>query len=366
MSFSGYKIPQMAGKLKPMSQVKQLLLMHQQGNSIKYTARSLGISKNTVKSYLQRLQGLDQPIRELLTLSEPALESLFSCGSPAYKDERYVYMRDRLDYYSKELNRKGVTMKLLWEEYISEVRDGYGLTQFRFHLRQQLIARKPSMVLQHEPAHKLYIDFAGHKLAYIDTLTGERIECPVFVACLPYSDYGFAFVVRSQTIEDFIYALRCCLEHLGGAPVILVPDNFKAAVIKANNYEPTLNNHVYLSIDRHYYSVPYKWIGQRVKVIYTRTLVRIYVREEQVALHVRSYEAGKYTTILDHLCSHHQHYLSRSPAYCMKRAEQVSAELHRIIQALFDQGRPAEQNYRTCDGFFSLDCQSRWYHHETS
>ena len=78
------------------------------------------------------------------------------------------------------------------------------------------------------------------------------------------------------------------------------------------------------------------------------------MREEQVALHVRSYEAGKYTTILDHLCSHHQHYLSRSPAYYMKRAEQVSAELHRIIQALFDQGRPAEQNYRTCDGFFSL------------
>ncbi len=30
------------------------------------------------------------------------------------------------------------------------------------------------------------------------------------------------------------------------------------------------NNHIQLTIDNHYYSVPYQWIGERVKVIYTR------------------------------------------------------------------------------------------------
>ena len=42
------------------------------------------------------------------------------------------------------------------------------------------------MVLQHRAGEKLYIDFAGKKLSYIDIDTGEIIACQVFVACLPY------------------------------------------------------------------------------------------------------------------------------------------------------------------------------------
>ena len=38
-----------------MSQIKQLLLMHQQGCSIKKITRTLGMSKNTVKGYLRKL-----------------------------------------------------------------------------------------------------------------------------------------------------------------------------------------------------------------------------------------------------------------------------------------------------------------------
>ena len=54
----------------------------------------------------------------------------------------------------------------------------------------------------------------------------------VFVACLPYTDYGFALCVPSQKSEDFIYAIRKCLEAIGGVPKILVTDNWKSAVIK--------------------------------------------------------------------------------------------------------------------------------------
>jgi len=454
----------MAGKIKPMSQIKQLLLLHQQGKKIKYIARVLGISRNTVKSYLARVDELKLSLQYLISVDDPELEHIFSGGNPAYKDARFEYIKSKLDYYQVQLKQTGVTRKLLWEEYLEEVPGGYGLTQFCFHLNQNLLARRPSMVLSHEPGEKLYIDFAGHKLSYIDIETGEFIYCPVFVACLPYSDYAFAYVVRSQSIDDFIYALKRCLEFIGGSPDILVPDNFKSAIIKANRYEPELNraledfcnhygitvlparvaspkdkalvenqvkliytrvyarlrkqqfyslqslneavlekikkhnqtrmqkkpycreerflsmekmklrslpvepyeikyyreltvaqnNHVYLTIDKHYYSVPYKWIGERVKVIYTRSLVRIYARGEQVAIHPRSYVVGDYSTIIEHLCSHHQHYLKRSPYYYMGRAEKISEPLLQVMQSLFDGGRPAEQNYRTCDGLLSI------------
>ncbi len=427
-------------------------------------ARTLGISKNTVKAYLTKIYELKMSIDDLLSLDDPELERKFHAGNPAYKDDRFEDLKSRLGYFEKELKRPGVNRKVLWEEYRAAYTDGYGYTQFCFHLKQQLIARKPAMVLEHKPGEKLYVDFAGKKLPVIDSQTGEIIWCPVFVACLPYSDYAFVMAVRSQGIEDFIYALRCCLEFLGGAPQILVPDNLKAAIIKANRYEPEINraledfcnyynitilparvakpqdkalvenqvkliyariyaklrnvqffdlhslnqaifeknrdhnqtrmqqkpycreerflasekqllqplperqyemkfyrelkvaknNHILLTCDMHYYSVPYKWIGERVKVIYTRSMVRIYARGEKIAVHQRSFPRGGYTTVREHLCSHHRHYLDRSPEYYMNRAKVQSQPLYEIINKLFEGGRPPEQNYRTCDGLFSL------------
>ena len=97
------------------------------------------------------------------------------------------------------------------------------------------------MVLHHNAGEKLFIDFAGKELSYVDRETGEVVECQVFVACLPYSDYSFAMAMHTQNIGDFIYALTCCLNHVGGAPKTLLPDNLKAAIIKADRYEPDVN-----------------------------------------------------------------------------------------------------------------------------
>jgi len=38
----------------------------------------------------------------------------------------------------------------------------------------------------------------------------------------------------------------------------------------------------------------------------------------------------------------------------MQRAEKISGTFLKLIQGLFDGGRPPEQNYRTCDGLLSI------------
>lgn len=454
----------MAGKPRPMSQIKQLLQLHVQGKSIKFIARSLGISKNTVKAYLAKVSVISLDIQTLLAMDDPIMEAMFHAGNPAYKDERFEHFKSRLDYFSKELGRVGVTKQLLWEEYRSDYPGGYGHSQFCYHLSQQLIARKPSMVLHHQAGEKLFIDYAGKKLFYTDPETGEIVPCQIFVACLPYSDYSFAMAVRSQNINDFLYALGCCLQELGGVPQVLVPDNLKSAIVKASSYEPEVNraledfanhyhttvipararkpkdkalvenqvkliysrvfaklrdrqffdlgslnkaikekimehnqtrmqqkpycrqekflsdekhllqplpeqpfelkyyrelkvaknNHIYLAQDKHYYSVPFAYTGQLTKVIYTRSMVHIYVNAERVAVHVRDYKQGGYTTIKEHLCSAHQHYLDRSPDYYMEKAKSKSDELYQFMMLMFAQNRHPEQLYRTCDGLLNL------------
>jgi transposase/uncharacterized protein YeaO (DUF488 family) len=232
----------MAGKPTRMSLVKQLLRMHQKGKGYKTIARTLSVSKNTVKSYVLKVKESRIPIEELLNLEDPILEKALLAGNPAYKDERYEPLKEKLDYYIKELKKVGVTRTLLWEEYKAEFAPNhYCYSQFCELLRQYRRSSKPSMVLEHYPGDKLYIDYAGKKLSYIDIDTGEVIYVQVFVACLPYSDYCFAMAVPSQKTDDFIMALQCCLKDFGGAPQTLIPDNLKAAIIKASRYEPSVN-----------------------------------------------------------------------------------------------------------------------------
>ena len=453
----------MAGKPKAMSQIKQLLRLHQQGKKIKEIARILEISKNTVKTYLRKVTDGCMNIDDLLKLEDYELSKKFHIGNPAYKQSRYDHFKNKLDYFQKELKRTGVTRQLLWEEYIAKDPLGYKYSQFCHHLDQHDKASKPSMILDHKAGDKLFIDFAGKQLSYIDIDTGEEIKCQVFVACLPYSDYAFALAVRSQSVTDFIYALTCCLNDIGGVPQALVTDNLKSAVIRADNYEPQINraledlanhydttvvptrsrkpkdkalvenqvkliysrvyakirnieffdlpslntaikekvkahnqtrmqkknycrqekfladekhllmplpentfeikhyktykvaqnNHICLTEDQHSYSVPYIHIGKQANVIYTRSMVYIYVDSEKVATHARSYFRGRYTTVESHLCSTHKHYRQRSPEYYMKKAEK-SKELHNLFSVLFTLKRYPEQVYRTCDGMLRL------------
>lgn len=102
------------------------------------------------------------------------------------------------------------------------------------------------MGLDHKPAGQLYINFEGKKLHYVDKSTGALIQCQVFVACLPFSDYSFAMAVPSQSNEDFLYALSRCLHHLGGVHLALVPDNLKTAVVKANHLMSRVSFEVYM------------------------------------------------------------------------------------------------------------------------
>lgn len=65
-----------------MSQIKQLLRLHQQGKGKKFTSRQLGLSKNTVKTYLDKAALSGLRIDDLLALDDPLLEAKLHAGNP--------------------------------------------------------------------------------------------------------------------------------------------------------------------------------------------------------------------------------------------------------------------------------------------
>lgn len=275
----------MAGKSRPMSQIKQLIRLKQQGYAIKAIARCLSLSKNTVKTYLFKIGQAKLNMNELLELEDPILDGLLNAGNPAYRDARFEDFKERLSYFHQELGRPGVTRKLLWEEYKQGVSDGYELSQFCFHLGQYLkVQKRSSMVMEHTPADKLYIDFSGKKLHFIDGNTGEIINCEIFVACLPFSNYCYATAVPSQKTPDFLDALDKCIQFLGGVPRCIVPDNLKSAVIKSDRYEPEINRCME-DLANHYGTVivparagkprDKSAVENHVKIIYTQVFAKL-------------------------------------------------------------------------------------------
>ena len=120
-------------------------------------------------------------------------------------------------------------------------------------------------------------------------------------------------------------------------------------------YKVANNNHFCLTPDKHYYSVPHTHIGQKVVVIYTRSVVRVYHNGTLLCMHLRDNAMGKYTTEADHLCSHHRAYNQRSPEYYKQKAIKIGSTIHRLFELIFEQpDKYPEQLYKTCDGLINL------------
>jgi transposase len=113
------------------------------------------------------------------------------------------------------------------------------------------------------------------------------------------------------------------------------------------------NCHVWLGCDKHYYSVPYRYVGKKVKIEYTRTNVAIYYNHERIAYHGRSYDHYAYTTIKEHMPSHHRLASEWCPDKFLGWASSVGPETELVIRKILDSKTHPEQAYKSCLGILS-------------
>jgi len=72
----------------------------------------------------------------------------------------------------------------------------------------------------------------------IDPKTGKLRKTWAFVMTLSWSRHQYVEFVFDQTIETWLRCHRNAFEFFGGVPKKVVPDNLKAAIIKACWDEP--------------------------------------------------------------------------------------------------------------------------------
>lgn len=115
------------------------------------------------------------------------------------------------------------------------------------------------------------------------------------------------------------------------------------------------NSFVRLSEDVHYYSVPYQYIGKKVKIIYSSNKVDIYYKHSIIATHSRVKQRYQYTTNADHLASNHRYILDCSPEKFIERGMEIDPDVGIYMEKVIETKPYAEQAYKACSGILSLE-----------
>lgn len=231
----------MANKTINMSKLRQMLRLYAQGERKLRISELTGISRNTLKKYLKTYERLGLTIGIVEEKSDQELDHLFGENLLPEPTKRYKQLESFFPRIEKDLKKRGVTRRMLWEKYIAVHPDGFKVSQFKHHYRQWLKYSKPVMHIEHIAGDKMYIDYAGEKLQLVDKVTGEITDVEVFLSVLGASQLTYVEASLSQRKEDFISCCERALIYYGGVPLAIVPDNLKSAVTKSDRYEPTLN-----------------------------------------------------------------------------------------------------------------------------
>jgi transposase len=232
----------MRGKQIKMHHVREVLRLKAAGSSNREISGCVGIARSTVGDILDRAAtvGLSWPLAPDLT-DEALTSALYK--RTALSGRLGVRQRIEPDWAALhlELRRPHVTLMLLWEEYRNAHPDGYGYSRFCELYRGFEEKLSPTMRQTHAAGDKMFVDFAGGTVPIVvDRRTGEIRAAQIFVACLGASSYTFAQATWTQTTADWVGAQAHALSFFGGAPRLIVPDNPKAAIVKACFYEPAV------------------------------------------------------------------------------------------------------------------------------
>lgn len=288
----------MANRLK-MAKIQAILALKEQGWSDRKIERELGVRRETVASYVRLAS---KPATEALTgnqageVSKPATEALAGVGvadcagsadSKAATEaltgteteeeaksakaltgsvvelarllaeaEKPVPSRSLCAPYQELIEEKlyqGLSSQRIWQDLVLEHGFKAKAHSVRRYVRR-LAEKEPGAFrrLETAPGDEAQVDFGTG--AAIKLPSGKRRKAYVFRIVLSHSRKAYSEVVFRQTTENFIRCLENAFRYFGGVPKTLVIDNLKAAVTKADWYDPEIHPKV-ASFCEHYGTV---------------------------------------------------------------------------------------------------------------
>lgn len=241
-----------------MAIVESIFSLHAQGLSAREIARTLRIGRGTVGRHLRGQRrgasnGAIAPI-DPGRVGEPSNGANAPTGSgppaasaessPAGSETPLVGPQSKAARWRDFILQKHI-QGLSARRIHQDLRDESGNDEVSYDSVRRLLRRLaasrplPFRRMECEPGQEAQVDFgAGARLVMPD---GKRRKTHVLRVVLSHSRKGYSEACFRQTAEDFLRVLENAFWHFGGAPRTVVVDNLKAAVARADWFDPELN-----------------------------------------------------------------------------------------------------------------------------
>lgn len=230
-----------------MRKIREILRLYYSCHlSVRQISQSCKVSRPAITGYLNKVKtfNLSWPLPE--NLSDEDLDTLLF---PTERKLRNQVKTPDWEYVCRELKRKGVTRQILWEEYIEKNPDGISYSLYCTYLREWLKKQDVTMRIVHKAGEKVFVDYAGPTVSV--TTDQGIINAQIFIAVCGASNYTYVEATASQNLNDWTSSHVRAFKFFGGTPQIIVTDNLKSGVTKADYYEPDINR-CYHELAKHY------------------------------------------------------------------------------------------------------------------
>lgn len=114
-----------------------------------------------------------------------------------------------------------------------------------------------------------------------------------------------------------------------------------------------VNIDYHIEYEHKYYSVPYKYIGEKVEVKAKPLIIEIWHNNERICTHPRSYK-NLYTTSIEHMPPNHQAYNGINQQSFKKWAKTISDDVVEFMNGMFNGVTIEQIRYRGCLGLQKL------------
>jgi len=244
-----------------MHRLQEMVRLHRMGKSSRQIARQLRMGRDTIRCYLRGLGRsglLEGTPDELPAVGD--LRAVVSEHTPPKKPKAKRSSVERWRGVIKRLRQEkgaGPTAIHDWLRLHAPDYDGSVSAVKRMCLRldreEGPRATDVAIPVETDPGEVAQVDFVYAGKRY-DPERGVLRKTWLFVMTLGFSRHMFCELVFDQKIETWVRLHVSAFEYFGGVPRVIVPDNLKAAVIRAAfgiSGEPALNR-TYRELARHF------------------------------------------------------------------------------------------------------------------
>lgn len=236
-----------------MSKEKEIVRLYQQGISQRAICKALHTSDRKIRKILNKVKELSLTYEDILLMKDEEFQEVIT----QRKEVNFTQRRPDCKHIHKELKRKGVTLMILWEEYVEEciLLEACYLkyTQFCNVYKQYVEKNKLTMHIVRKPGETCEVDWSETTISIYDiSLQNIVSKAYLFVGVLPYSQYMFAKASLDMKEESWICHHVDMYTYFGGVPLMTVCDNCKTAIISHKKYEELIYNKSYLEMGEYY------------------------------------------------------------------------------------------------------------------